>query len=56
MRLRIFKPTNGRLDTFEFQAHAFYERMGYVCFGDLPNYPTWFSRFFMKKALAEPVQ
>lgn len=44
------------LDTFEFQARAFYERMGYVCFGDLPNYPTGFSRFFMKKALAEPVQ
>ncbi len=39
------------LDTFEFQARGFYERIGYVCFGELPNYPTGFSRFFMKKAL-----
>jgi len=40
------------LDTFEFQARAFYERLGYVCFGELPNYPNGFSRFFMKKKLA----
>jgi GNAT superfamily N-acetyltransferase len=39
------------LDTFEFQARAFYERIGYVCFGELSNYPPGFSRFFMKKAL-----
>ncbi len=39
------------LDTFEFQARGFYERIGYVCFGELPNYPAGFSRFFMKKAL-----
>jgi GNAT superfamily N-acetyltransferase len=39
------------LDTFEFQARGFYERLGYVCFGELPNYPTGFSRFFMKKTL-----
>ena len=39
------------LDTFEFQARAFYERIGYVCFGELPNYPSGFSRFFMKKEL-----
>jgi len=43
-------------DTFEFQARGFYERMGYTCFGELPNYPTGFSRFFMKKALAELAQ
>jgi GNAT superfamily N-acetyltransferase len=41
------------LDTFEFQARAFYERLGYTCFGELPNYPVGFSRFFMKKELAE---
>ena len=40
------------LDTFEFQARGFYERLGYVCFGELPHYPVGFSRFFMKKALA----
>ena len=39
------------LDTFEFQARAFYERIGYVCFGELPNYPVGFSRFFMRKEL-----
>lgn len=39
------------LDTFEFQAREFYERIGYQCFAELPNYPTGFSRFFMKKAL-----
>ena len=39
------------LDTFEFQARAFYERRGYVCFGELPNYPLGHARFFMKKAL-----
>ena len=39
------------LDTFEFQARGFYERIGYECFAELPNYPTGFSRFFLKKAL-----
>jgi ribosomal protein S18 acetylase RimI-like enzyme len=44
------------LDTFEFQARRFYERIGYECFGELPNYPRDFSRFFMKKTLAAPQQ
>ncbi|WP_410211660.1 GNAT family N-acetyltransferase [Aquirhabdus sp.] len=39
------------LDTFEFQARAFYERLGYSCFGQLEDYPMGFSRFFMKKSL-----
>lgn len=39
------------LDTFEFQAREFYERLGYECFGELPSYPKGFARFFMKKAL-----
>jgi len=38
------------LDTFEFQARGFYERLGYTCFGELKNYPTG-SRFFMSKRL-----
>jgi GNAT superfamily N-acetyltransferase len=38
------------LDTFEFQARGFYERLGYTCFGELRNYPTG-SRFFMSKRL-----
>lgn len=40
------------LDTFEFQARSFYERLGYECFGELGHYPKDFSRFFMKKVLA----
>jgi GNAT superfamily N-acetyltransferase len=42
------------LDTFEFQARGFYERIGYKCFGELPNYPKGFSRYFMQKALSGP--
>jgi len=38
------------LDTFEFQARGFYERLGYSCFGELPNYPVG-ARYFMRKAL-----
>jgi len=41
------------LDTFEFQARGFYERLGYTCFGDLANYPAGSTRYFLKKTLAE---
>jgi GNAT superfamily N-acetyltransferase len=37
------------LDTLEFQAKGFYERVGYGCFGELPEYPNGFRKFFMKK-------
>jgi GNAT superfamily N-acetyltransferase len=40
------------LDTFEFQARGFYERLGYECFGELQNYPPGFARYFMRKALS----
>jgi len=39
------------LDTFEFQARAFYERIGYSCFATLPDYPKGSSRYFMRKEL-----
>lgn len=39
------------LDTFEFQARSFYERLGYTCFGQLENYPKGSARFFMQKPL-----
>ena len=39
------------LDTFEFQARGFYERLGYRVFGELKDYPPGFSRYFMQKAL-----
>ena len=37
------------LDTFEFQARGFYEKLGYACFGELADYPVGYSRYFMKK-------
>lgn len=39
------------LDTFEFQARGFYERLGYVSFAQLPDCSPGFLRYFMKKAL-----
>jgi GNAT superfamily N-acetyltransferase len=39
------------LDTFEFQARGFYERLGYSCFAELSDYPVGSARYFMKKAL-----
>lgn len=41
------------LDTFEFQARGFYERLGYECFGELQNYPVGSARFFLKKSLVQ---
>ena len=38
------------LDTFEFQARPFYEKLGYELFGTL-DYPAGFKRYFLKKAL-----
>lgn len=43
---------NAWLDTFEFQARGFYERLGYSCFAELADYPPGFSLFLMKKVLA----
>jgi GNAT superfamily N-acetyltransferase len=39
------------LDTFEFQAPGFYERLGYQCFGTLADYPHGSARYFLRKAL-----
>jgi ribosomal protein S18 acetylase RimI-like enzyme len=39
------------LDTHEFQAKGFYEKLGYQQFGQLPDYPPPFARFFLKKRL-----
>ena len=39
------------LDTFEFQARGFYERLGYSCFATLPEYPKGYSRYFLQKQL-----
>ena len=40
-----------RLDTFEFQARGFYEKLGYQLFGQLEDCPPGFSRYFMQKKL-----
>ena len=40
------------LDTFEFQARGFYEGLGYQVFGEIPNYPTGYARYFLRKEFA----
>ena len=39
------------LDTFGFQAPAFYERRGYTVFGTLEDFPPGHKRFFLQKDL-----
>ena len=39
------------LDTHGFQAKGFYEKLGYVQFGQLPDYPPPFYRHFFRKRL-----
>jgi ribosomal protein S18 acetylase RimI-like enzyme len=39
------------LDTFDFQAPAFYEKAGYTAFGTLENCPPGFRRLFFQKKL-----
>jgi GNAT superfamily N-acetyltransferase len=42
------------LDTFEFQARGFYEKLGFSVFGTLPDHPRGMSRFFLAKRLDGP--
>ncbi|MEN8242546.1 MAG: GNAT family N-acetyltransferase [Chloroflexota bacterium] len=42
---------NAYLDTFSFQAPEFYEKHGYLVFGELADFPPGHQRFFMKKEL-----
>ncbi len=37
------------LDTFDFQARSFYEKLGYSIFGELEDFPEEHTRYFMKK-------
>jgi GNAT superfamily N-acetyltransferase len=39
------------LDTFDFQAKGFYEKLGYTLFGTLDECPPGHKRLFLKKAL-----
>jgi GNAT superfamily N-acetyltransferase len=43
------------LDTFEFQARPFYERLGFEVFGRLDGLEPFFPRYFMKKTLEPPL-
>jgi len=42
---------NVHVDTFSFQARAFYESTGYVIFATLDDYPPGHSRHYLRKAL-----
>lgn len=42
---------NSWLDTHEFQARGFYESNGYSLFGELPDYPKGYARYFLRKSL-----
>jgi ribosomal protein S18 acetylase RimI-like enzyme len=44
------------LETYSFQAPAFYERHGYRIFGALDDYPVGHQRYFMQKVLVGVVQ
>ncbi len=39
------------LDTYGFQAPGFYAKLGYRKFGELPDYPLGYSRYFYSKRL-----
>lgn len=43
--------TDVSLDTFEFQARPFYERLGYQLFGTLEGFPPGFRQYFLTKRL-----
>ena len=40
------------LETFDFQARGFYEKLGYSVFGQLDNTPPGHTRFFLRKSVA----
>ena len=40
------------VDTFDFQARDFYERLGYMVFGTLDDFPRGHSRIYLQKQLA----
>ena len=39
------------LDTYEFQARGFYEKLGFDLFGTLDDHPIGQKRFFLRKQL-----
>ena len=43
--------TDASLDTFEYQARPFYEKLGYELFGTLEGYPPGYRQFYLRKRL-----
>jgi len=43
--------THVSLDTFEYQARPFYEKLGYQLFGTLEGYPPGYRQFYLTKRL-----
>jgi len=46
--------TDASLDTFEYQARPFYEKLGYQLFGTLDGYPPGYRQFYLRKQLGPP--
>jgi GNAT superfamily N-acetyltransferase len=44
------------LDTFEYQARPFYEKLGYVLFGTLDGYPPGYRQYHLAKRFATESQ
>jgi ribosomal protein S18 acetylase RimI-like enzyme len=44
------------LDTFDFQARGFYEKIGYEVFGVLEDYPRGHIKYFLRKNILETAQ
>lgn len=40
------------LDTFEYQARPFYEKLGFTLFGTLEGYPPGYRQFYLAKRIA----
>ena len=46
--------TDASLNTFEYQARPFYEKLGYALYGTLDGYPPGYRQFYLRKRLIAP--
>lgn len=46
--------TDASLNTFEYQARPFYEKLGYEMYGTLDGYPPGYRQFYLRKRLVTP--
>ena len=44
--------TDASVDTFEYQARPFYEKLGYELFGTLDGFPPGYRQFYLRKRLS----